>query len=120
MPRKRRHCCGRNWYEAETGCSVLVRAQLCRSQMAEALGKLLAGDVFESCSAGTHPVEAINRDAVRLMKAQYGVDMEATQHSKGLSDLPPVDVVVTMGCNVQWPQPSVQTAGRLGPGRSDR
>ena len=75
----------------------------CRSQMAEALGKLLAGDVFESCSAGTHPVEAINRDAVRLMKAQYGVDMEATQHSKGLSDLPPVDVVVTMGCNVQCP-----------------
>lgn len=75
----------------------------CRSQMAEALGKLLAGDVFESYSAGTHPVEAINRDAVRLMKARYGVDMEATQHSKGLSDLPSVDVVVTMGCNVQCP-----------------
>ena len=75
----------------------------CRSQMAEALGKLLAGDVFESYSAGTHPVEEINRDAVRLMKARYGVDMEATQHSKGLSDLPSVDVVVTMGCNVQCP-----------------
>lgn len=27
----------------------------CRSQMAEALGRLLAGDVFESCSAGTAP-----------------------------------------------------------------
>ncbi|MGN0964319.1 MAG: arsenate reductase ArsC, partial [Dysosmobacter sp.] len=25
------------------------------------------------------------------------------QHSKLLSDLPPVDVVVTMGCNVQCP-----------------
>lgn len=30
--------------------------------------------------------------------------MEAEgQHSKLLSDLPPVDVVVTMGCNVQCP-----------------
>lgn len=75
----------------------------CRSQIAEALGRLLAGDVFESYSAGTETKPAINPDAVRLVKARYGVDMAATQYSKLLTALPPVDVVVTMGCNVQCP-----------------
>ena len=76
----------------------------CRSQIAEALGKRLASDVFESYSAGTERKERINPDAVRLMKALYHIDMEADgQHSKLLSELPPVDVVVTMGCNVQCP-----------------
>lgn len=75
----------------------------CRSQMAEALGKKLASDVFESFSAGTEPATQINPDAVRLMKQVYGIDMEQTQYSKPLSDLPAVDMVVTMGCNVQCP-----------------
>lgn len=76
----------------------------CRSQMAEALGRHLASDVFESCSAGTELKDRINPDAVRLMKALYGIDMEAEgQHSKLLSDIPPVDVVITMGCNVRCP-----------------
>ena len=75
----------------------------CRSQMAEALGKLLASDVFDSFSAGTETKPQINQDAVRLMKERYGVDMEQTQYSKLLSDIPPVDVVITMGCNVQCP-----------------
>lgn len=51
----------------------------CRSQMAEALSKKLAGDVFESCSAGTETKPQINQDAVRLMKQVYGVDMEEGQ-----------------------------------------
>ena len=75
----------------------------CRSQIAEALGKKLAGDVFESYSAGTEVKPQINQDAVRLMKQIHGIDMEATQYSKLLSDIPPVDVVITMGCNVQCP-----------------
>ena len=75
----------------------------CRSQIAEALGKLLAADVFVSCSAGTETKPRINPDAVRLMKQRYGVDMEASQHSKLLAELPPVDILVTMGCNVQCP-----------------
>ena len=76
----------------------------CRSQIAEALGRHLAADVFESYSAGTELKDRINPDAVRLMKALYHIDMEAEgQHSKLLSALPPVDVVVTMGCNVQCP-----------------
>ena len=76
----------------------------CRSQIAEALGRYLAADVFESYSAGTELKDHINPDAVRLMKELYHIDMEAEgQHSKLLEALPPVDVVVTMGCNVQCP-----------------
>ena len=76
----------------------------CRSQIAEALGRHLAADVFESYSAGTELKDHINPDAVRLMKELYRIDMEAEeQHSKLLSDIPPVDVVITMGCNVQCP-----------------
>ena len=75
----------------------------CRSQIAEALGKRLAADVFESYSAGTETKPQINQDAVRLMKRIYGIDMEKTQYSKLLSDIPEVDVVITMGCNVQCP-----------------
>jgi len=75
----------------------------CRSQIAEALGKHLAGGVFESYSAGTQTKPQINQDAVRLMKELYGIDMEATQRSKLLSELPAVDVVITMGCNVHCP-----------------
>lgn len=75
----------------------------CRSQIAEALGRHLAPDVFESYSAGTELEPQINQDAVRLMKQIYGIDMEKTQYSKLLSDIPAVDVVVTMGCNVRCP-----------------
>ena len=75
----------------------------CRSQIAEALGRKFAGDVFESHSAGTETKPQINQDAVRLMKQVHGIDMEATQYSKLLSEIPPVDTVITMGCNVQCP-----------------
>jgi len=75
----------------------------CRSQIAEALCKHLAGDVFECYSAGTETKPNINADAVRLVKQLYGIDMEKTQYSKLLSDIPAVDIVVTMGCNVACP-----------------
>ena len=75
----------------------------CRSQIAEALGKKLAADVFESYSAGTETKPRINQDAVRLMKQIHNIDMEKTQYSKLLSDIPQVDVVITMGCNVHCP-----------------
>ena len=76
----------------------------CRSQIAEALGRHLAADVFESYSAGTEPKDRIDSDAVRLMKELYHIDMEVEgQHSKLLSNLPSVNVAVTMDCNVQCP-----------------
>lgn len=75
----------------------------CRSQIAEALGRYLAGDVFESCSGGTEKAEKLNPDAVRLMKAVYGIDMEQRQYSKLLEELPAADIVITMGCGVKCP-----------------
>lgn len=75
----------------------------CRSQIAEALGKHFAADVFESYSAGTETKSQINQDAVRLIKEIYGIDMEETQHSKLITELPEIDVVVKMGCNVVCP-----------------
>jgi arsenate reductase (thioredoxin) len=75
----------------------------CRSQIAEALGKYYASDVFECYSAGTETKPQINQDAVRLMKELYGIDMEKTQNSKLLDEIPTVDIVVTMGCNVECP-----------------
>ncbi len=76
----------------------------CRSQIAEALGKHLAGDVFDSFSAGTETKPQINQDAVRLMKEIYGIDMEANgQRSKLISEFPEVDMAISMGCNVGCP-----------------
>lgn len=75
----------------------------CRSQIAEALGKHLAADVFESYSAGTETKPQINQDAVRIMKELYGIDMEQTQYSKLMSDIPDPDVAISMGCNVGCP-----------------
>lgn len=75
----------------------------CRSQMAEALGKKLAGDVFESYSGGTEVKDRINPNAVRMMKQLHGIDMEETQYSKLVSQLPQPDVVIYMGCNVSCP-----------------
>lgn len=74
----------------------------CRSQMAEAISKLLAEDVFEAYSAGTE-TKQINQDAVAVINDLYGFDINKTQKSKLISDIPAVDIVVTMGCNVGCP-----------------
>ena len=75
----------------------------CRSQIAEALGKALASDVFESYSAGTETKPRINQDAVRLVNELYGIDMEHTQYSKLISAIPEPDFTISMGCNVGCP-----------------
>lgn len=75
----------------------------CRSQIAEAFGKALASDVFESYSAGTETKPQINPDAVRLMKTLYGIDMEKTQYSKLITAIPTPDIAISMGCNVGCP-----------------
>lgn len=75
----------------------------CRSQIAEALGKHLASDIFESYSAGTETKPRINPDAVRMMKKLYGIDMEQEQFSKLISDIPAPDIAISMGCDVGCP-----------------
>lgn len=75
----------------------------CRSQIAEALGKHLLGNVADFYSAGTEIAARINSDAVRLMKSIYNIDMELTMRPKTIADLPKIDIVITMGCNVNCP-----------------
>ena len=75
----------------------------CRSQIAEALGNYLAGDVLECYSAGTETKPQINQDAVRLMKKLYDIDMEKTQYSKTYDKIPTPDITISMGCDVGCP-----------------
>ncbi|MDY0289440.1 MAG: arsenate reductase ArsC [Sphaerochaeta sp.] len=75
----------------------------CRSQIAEALGRAFHGGAFDSFSAGTSLKASINADAVRLVRTLYGIDMEKTQSPKLLQSLPPVDIIITMGCGVHCP-----------------
>ena len=58
---------------------------------------------FECYSAGTETKPQINQDAVRIMKEMYGIDMEQSQYSKLLSDIPAPDIAISMGCNVSCP-----------------
>ena len=75
----------------------------CRSQMAEALGKMIGEPQFDSYSAGTQTKPQINQDAVRIIKDLYKIDMNETQTSKLINDIPRADIVVKMGCNVVCP-----------------
>ncbi|MBP1563174.1 MAG: arsenate reductase ArsC [Oscillospiraceae bacterium] len=75
----------------------------CRSQIAEALGKHFRGDEFEFYSAGTETKPQINKDAVRLVKRLYGIDMEKTQFSKTFDKIPAPDIAISMGCDVGCP-----------------
>ena len=89
--------------EGKTRVAFICVHNSCRSQIAEALGKKLASDVFGSYSAGTETKPHINPDAVRIMKRLYGIDMEQTQYSKLISDIPDPDIAISMGCNVGCP-----------------
>ena len=75
----------------------------CRSQIAEAPGKYLAGDKYDFYSAGTETKPQINQDAVRLMKQLYDIDMEQTQYSKTIDKIPTPDIAISMGCDVGCP-----------------
>ncbi len=76
----------------------------CRSQMAEALGNYLCGDWLECYSAGTELKPQINKDAVRIIKELYGIDMDANgHHSKLIDEIPEPDIVISMGCDVGCP-----------------
>ena len=75
----------------------------CRSQIAEALGKHFFGDKYDFYSAGTETKPQIDKDAVRLMKRLYSIDMEQTQYSKTIDSIPVPDTVISMGCEVGCP-----------------
>ncbi len=74
----------------------------CRSQMAEGWAKELGSDLFESYSAGTENYPEVKPLAVEVME-EAGVDM-SEHRPKLLSDIPEeLDLLITMGCNVQCP-----------------
>lgn len=75
----------------------------CRSQIAEALGKLLRDNDYDFYSAGTETKPHINPDAVRLIKELYGIDMDLTQYSKTFDKIPNPDIAISMGCDVGCP-----------------
>lgn len=75
----------------------------CRSQIAEALGKMFQSDRYEFYSCGTIKKTSINQDAQRLMKELYDIDMEKTQYSKLVQEIPNVDIMISMGCDVACP-----------------
>lgn len=75
----------------------------CRSQIAEALAHYYHPIGMHFYSAGSQPQRQINQDAVRLMKELYGIDMEKTQYSKTIAELPTIDVAISMGCGVTCP-----------------
>ncbi|MGB3978548.1 MAG: arsenate reductase ArsC, partial [Tepidanaerobacteraceae bacterium] len=74
----------------------------CRSQMAEGWAKKLGSEVLEAYSAGTENYPEVKPLAVQVME-EAGVDM-SDHHPKLLSStLAEVDILVTMGCNVECP-----------------
>jgi arsenate reductase len=75
----------------------------CRSQIAEALGRRFCSEVFTCFSAGTELKASINADALRLVKKLFDLDMAKDQKPKLLEEIPPADIIITMGCGVACP-----------------
>ena len=74
----------------------------CRSQMAEGFARHYGDNVVDAYSAGTEPAADINPHAVLVMR-EAGIDINS-QYPKLLQDIPSeIDIVITMGCNVQCP-----------------
>ena len=75
----------------------------CRSQMAEAIARLKYGDKINVFSAGTEISRGINKDAIRIIEYKYGVNMIDSQKPKLIDDVPFLNVVISMGCDVVCP-----------------
>jgi arsenate reductase len=74
----------------------------CRSQIAEGMAKYFGSDVLEVYSAGTHPAEKVNENAIEVMK-EIGIEI-GSQQPKTLDEIPyELDILITMGCGVVCP-----------------
>ena len=83
----------------------------CRSQMAEAFARALAGDRVEAHSAGSRPSGRVDPRAVAFM-AELGLDL-SSHRSTSVENLPDADydAVVMVGCEDACP--SVAARRRL-------
>ncbi|MGE0560522.1 MAG: arsenate reductase ArsC [Flavobacteriales bacterium] len=75
----------------------------CRSQMAEAFGKMHGKGIIEVYSSGSRPSGIVNPKAIASM-AEVGYDL-SKHHSIGLNELPQInwDYAITMGCGDECP-----------------
>lgn len=73
----------------------------CRSIMAEAIARNKYSDLFEVYSAGTNQNDKVNQQALETLKTNYNI--ESDFKSKLIDTLPKLDIVITMGCNVDCP-----------------
>jgi len=75
----------------------------CRSQMAEALARLVAPELLDAASAGSRPSGQVDHLAIEAMR-ELGYDL-STHRSKSLSEIPggKFDYVITMGCGDDCP-----------------
>ena len=74
----------------------------CRSQIAEALGKHLASDVFYSCSV-RYRNKTSDKSRCRKVSRRNVPNIYENQYSKLIENIPTPDIVITMGCNVKCP-----------------
>ncbi|MBE0431196.1 MAG: arsenate reductase ArsC [Dehalococcoidia bacterium] len=73
----------------------------CRSQMAEALAKKLSDRPnLEFVSMGTDPAQQVDPKALAVLKEE-GIIWRGKP--KTIQDKEPIDIVVTMGCEVECP-----------------
>ncbi|MEE8397727.1 MAG: NAD(P)H-dependent oxidoreductase [Desulfobacterales bacterium] len=76
----------------------------CRSQMASAYARYIAGDRIDVLSAGSRPAEAINPEMVEVMQ-EKGIDMafRKPQPLDDVLDNNRPDMIITMGCEEECP-----------------
>ncbi len=74
-----------------------------RSQIAEALFRLAAGDEHEARSAGSAPADRVHPEVVEVMR-EVGVDLEGrVPRALDVTDVEWAELVVTMGCGDACP-----------------
>lgn len=74
----------------------------CRSQMAEGWAKALGKGILDVYSAGTETYGAVKPLAIEAMR-EVGIDI-SDQYPKLITEIPnSVDILITMGCNVNCP-----------------
>lgn len=75
----------------------------CRSQMAEAFGKMHGEGIISVYSSGSNPSGIVNPKAIASMK-EVGYDL-SKHNSFGLDEIPQIkwDYAITMGCGDECP-----------------
>lgn len=73
----------------------------CRSIMAEAICRKKYPAMFNVYSAGIIQQNHVNQDALATLKRNYHISGDF--NSKLVDTLPKLDILITMGCNVECP-----------------